>query len=74
MFDWLRNPDVDARYFGLTPGHYGSIAIFFIGAWILINRRSALIHRNELPQPSAIPTYPHEISGREEGGEPGLPV
>lgn len=36
--DFLRNTDLeaaDSRYFGLTPGHYGSIAMF-VGALIML--------------------------------------
>lgn len=36
-FDFLRI--VDRRYFGLTPGQYGSILLIFVALWIL--RRSA---------------------------------
>ena len=31
----FRHPGTDVRYFGLTPGGYGSIAVTAIGAWIL---------------------------------------
>ncbi len=36
--DFLRNTDLhyqDARYFGLTPGHYSAIVMFLAGLWIL---------------------------------------
>ncbi len=35
MLDFLRA--VDVRYFGLTPGQYGSLALFFLG-WYLATR------------------------------------
>jgi phosphatidylglycerol:prolipoprotein diacylglycerol transferase len=42
--DFLRNTDLetaDARYFGLTPGQYGSIVLFALGlgVWFLVVRR-----------------------------------
>lgn len=42
--DFLRNTDLyyqDARYFGLTPGHYASIAMFLGGLWLLWRIRAA---------------------------------
>jgi phosphatidylglycerol:prolipoprotein diacylglycerol transferase len=44
MFDFLRI--VDVRYFGLTPGQWGAIALVVVG--VLIVRRSALL-REEAP-------------------------
>lgn len=37
--DFLRATDLDAsdpRYFGLTPGHYGAIVLFVLGALVLL--------------------------------------
>lgn len=36
--DFLRATDIeqgDARYFGLTPGHYAAVALFLLGLWTL---------------------------------------
>jgi phosphatidylglycerol:prolipoprotein diacylglycerol transferase len=36
--DFLRNTDLshaDARYFGLTPAQYGSVAIIVVGLWVI---------------------------------------
>lgn len=35
IMDMFRNPSVDARYLGLTPAQYGSIALTVVGVWIL---------------------------------------
>jgi phosphatidylglycerol:prolipoprotein diacylglycerol transferase len=34
LLDTLRHPDVDSRYFGLTPGQYGSVLLLLAGLWI----------------------------------------
>lgn len=49
LLDFLRHPDIDARYFGLTPGQYGSILLFFIGVWILAKQRHTLSLRDKMP-------------------------
>ncbi len=46
--DFLRI--VDTRYFGLTPGQYGSILLFFVGLYLLLRRTpwlSAPLSRDE---------------------------
>lgn len=45
MLDFFRAADVpsaDVRYFGLTPGHYGSIALVIAGAYLLSRPRPAV--------------------------------
>ncbi len=46
--DFLRGQDLetlsrhsDVRWFGLTPAHYGSVALFSFGVWIWVTRRNA---------------------------------
>lgn len=42
VLDFFRVADVpsaDVRYFGLTPGHYGSIALVAVGAFLLMRSR-----------------------------------
>ena len=39
--DFLRHPDVDARYLGWTPAQYASLALLAIGVWILVTRRES---------------------------------
>lgn len=39
MLDFLRISD--KTHFGLTAGHYFSIAVFIIGLWVLLTRRNA---------------------------------
>ena len=37
--DFLRATDLeqsDARYYGLTPGHYGSIVLFIVGLVVML--------------------------------------
>ena len=36
FLDFLRYPGSDPRYFGLTPGHYMSLALFLGGMYLLI--------------------------------------
>ena len=35
LLDFLRHPAADARYAGLTPAQYGSLALALIGLWLL---------------------------------------
>lgn len=39
MLETLRHPEIDARYFGLTPAQYGSIALVVLGGWVITTRR-----------------------------------
>jgi len=38
LLDMLRHPDVDTRYFGFTPGQYGSLVLFLFGVWVWSRR------------------------------------
>lgn len=43
FLDFFRAVDIpvaDVRYFGLTPGHYGSIALVIVGAYLLTRPRA----------------------------------
>lgn len=47
LLDFLRIQDV--RYFGLTPGQYGSIALFLAGLWLLRRPRAlAAVHASQV--------------------------
>ncbi len=43
--DFLRS--ADARYFGLTPGQYGSLALFFLGWYLATRIRTGGMHDGE---------------------------
>jgi phosphatidylglycerol---prolipoprotein diacylglyceryl transferase len=44
LLEWLRHPDTDVRYYGLTPAQYGCLLLIALGMWMY--RRSA---RTALP-------------------------
>jgi phosphatidylglycerol:prolipoprotein diacylglycerol transferase len=52
--DFLRK--VDVRYFGLTPGQYGSLALLVVGIWIVYQARQGRFERTS----SATVTAPTE--------------
>lgn len=41
VLDVFRNPDLDTRYFGLTPAQYGSMIMFGMGVAIFWTRRNS---------------------------------
>jgi phosphatidylglycerol:prolipoprotein diacylglycerol transferase len=51
--DYFRNPDIDTRYYGLTPAQYGSIVVTILGIWMVRQRLGAAAAvRTEDPSPS----------------------
>lgn len=40
FLDSMRDPNVDTRYFGLTPAQYGSVVIGIIGIYLLVRFRN----------------------------------
>lgn len=40
FLDSMRHPDIDTRYFGLTPAQYGSVVIGLIGVYLLVRFRN----------------------------------
>ncbi len=57
--DFLRATDVempDARYFGLTPGHYSAFALLFAGLWVLREIR----REPTLPIPDSVALRPSD--------------
>ena len=39
VLDAFRHPDLDTRYFGLTPAQYGSVLLTFIGVWMFVRQK-----------------------------------
>lgn len=47
LLDLLRHPDIDVRYFGLTPAQYGTLALIMLGIWVFITRRELKPERDQ---------------------------
>ena len=47
LLDFLRarGPEGDVRYFGLTPGQYGSLALIALGIWLIAQSRNKVPYR-----------------------------
>lgn len=41
--EFLRGPHADPSWLGLSPGHYGAVALLAVGAWILWGRGAAAV-------------------------------
>ncbi len=41
LLDFLRHPELDPRYLGLTPAQYGAVLLFAVGVWFWYRHRHA---------------------------------
>jgi phosphatidylglycerol:prolipoprotein diacylglycerol transferase len=53
LMDFLRHPDVDARYAGLTPAQYGSVIMGVVGVYLILKQKNTPPVRSLLPPPEA---------------------
>lgn len=53
VMDFVRHPDTDARYLGLTPAQYGSVVFTLLGAYLLYRQWNTTPVRELAPPPEA---------------------